>query len=317
MARDINDVLTQGELEPPQAAQPLQAQLDSKLGKNPARSQARLLRRIISLTLGAILMAVGLEIFLVPNRIIDGGITGISIMVSHLSNIPLGVFLTLFNLPFLFMGYKQIGKTFALSTLFAVLVMSVGTYLLHPVSPLTIDPLLAAVFGGVILGIGVGLVIRSGGSLDGTEIVAILLNKKSPFSVGEVVMFINFFILGSAGFVFGWDRAMYSLIAYYLAFKMIDITIEGLDQSKSVWIISDKYKEIGDALTQRLGRGVTYLEGEGAYSGDSKKVIFVVITRLEEAKLKSIVEDWDSQAFLAVGNIHDVKGGRFKKKDIH
>ncbi|WP_422661533.1 YitT family protein [Paenibacillus sp. EC2-1] len=279
--------------------------------------QARLFRRFIFLTLGAILMAVGLEIFLVPNRIIDGGITGISIMVSSITHIPLGVFLTLFNLPFLFMGYKQIGKTFALSTLFAVLVMSVGTYILHPVSPLTIDPLLAAVFGGVILGIGVGLVIRSGGSLDGTEIVAILINKKSPFSVGEVVMFINFFILGSAGFIFGWDHAMYSLIAYYLAFKLIDITIEGIDQSKSVWIISEKYKEIGDALTQRLGRGVTYLDGEGAYTGDSKKVIFVVITRLEEAKLKSIVEDWDSQAFLAVGNIHDVKGGRFKKKDIH
>lgn len=282
-----------------------------------ARSLQRLVRRFVFLTFGAALMAVGLEIFLVPNRIVDGGITGISIMVSHITQMPLGVFLTLFNLPFLFMGYKQIGKTFALSTLFAVLVMSVGTYLLHPVSPLTIDPLLAAVFGGVILGIGVGLVIRSGGSLDGTEIVAILINKKSPFSVGEVVMFINLFILGSAGFIFGWDRAMYSLIAYYLAFKMIDITIEGLDQSKSVWIISDKYKEIGDALTQRLGRGVTYLDGEGAYTGDSKKVIFVVITRLEEAKLKSIVEDWDSQAFLAVGNIHDVKGGRFKKKDIH
>ncbi|MFC7678335.1 YitT family protein [Paenibacillus sp. GCM10028914] len=279
--------------------------------------QVRLFRRFVFLTLGALLMAVGLEIFLVPNRIIDGGITGISIMVSHITQIPLGVFLTLFNLPFLFMGYKQIGKTFALSTLFAVLVMSVGTYFLHPVSPLTIDPLLAAVFGGVILGVGVGLVIRSGGSLDGTEIVAILINKKAPFSVGEIVMFINFFILGSAGFIFGWDHAMYSLIAYYLAFKLIDITIEGIDQSKSVWIISEKYKEIGDALTQRLGRGVTYLDGEGAYTGDSKKVIFVVITRLEEAKLKSIVEDWDSQAFMAVGNIHDVKGGRFKKKDIH
>lgn len=314
MSSEMN-VLTQPQPTP----QPPIPQINQPQPEKPStRSlQARLLRRFIFLTLGAMLMAVGLEIFLVPNRIIDGGITGISIMVSSITQIPLGVFLTLFNLPFLFMGYKQIGKTFALSTLFAVLVMSVGTYILHPVSPLTIDPLLAAVFGGVILGVGVGLVIRSGGSLDGTEIVAILINKKSPFSVGEVVMFINFFILGSAGFIFGWDHAMYSLIAYYLAFKLIDITIEGIDQSKSVWIISEKYKEIGDALTQRLGRGVTYLDGEGAYTGDSKKVIFVVITRLEEAKLKSIVEDWDSQAFLAVGNIHDVKGGRFKKKDIH
>lgn len=301
----------------PQPVPPLKA--DQQKPENPKSGSIalKLLRRLVFLTFGAMLMAVGLEIFLVPNKIIDGGITGISIMVSHITDVPLGIFLTLFNLPFLFMGYKQIGKTFALSTLYAVLVMSIGTYFLHPVAPITIDPLLAAVFGGILLGVGVGLVIRSGGSMDGTEIVAILITKRTPFSVGEIVMFINVFILGSAGFIFGWDHAMYSLIAYYLAFKLIDITIEGIDQSKSVWIISDKHKEIGDALTQRLGRGVTYLEGEGAYSGDSKKVIFVVITRLEEAKLKSIVEDWDSQAFVAVGNIHDVKGGRFKKKAIH
>jgi uncharacterized membrane-anchored protein YitT (DUF2179 family) len=161
------------------------------------------------------------------------------------------------------------------------------------------------------------MVIRFGGSLDGTEIIAILFNKRTPFSVGEVVMFINLFILGSAGFVFGWDRAMYSLIAYYIAFKMIDITIEGFDESKSVWIISEKFQEIGDALMDRLGRGVTYLNGEGGFTGEDKKVIFVVITRLEEAKLKSIVDDIDHSAFMAVGNIHDVKGGRFKKKDIH
>lgn len=263
------------------------------------------------------MVAVALEIFLVNNSIIDGGITGISIMLAHLFHLPLGIFLTLLNIPFLFLGYKQIGKTFAFSTLGAVIVMSVGTALLEPVKPITFDPLLAAIFGGVILGAGVGLVIRAGGSTDGSEIVAILINKKTPFSVGEIIMFINVFILTSAGFVFGWNNAMYSLIAYFIAFKVIDITNEGIDQSKSVWIISDKYKEIGDALTQRLGRGVTYLEGEGAYSGDSKKVIFVVITRLEEAKLKSIVGDWDPDAFLAVGNIHDVKGGRFKKKDIH
>ncbi|GAB6988107.1 YitT family protein [Paenibacillus pini] len=284
---------------------------------NARPSKARLLLRVLSLTIGAILVAVALEIFLVNNDIIDGGITGISIMLSRLLHMPLGIFLTVLNIPFLFVGYKQIGKTFAFSTLYAVLVMSIGTALLASVKPITFDPLLAAVFGGVILGAGVGLVIRAGGSTDGSEIVAILFNKKLPFSVGEIVMFINVFILSSAGFVFGWNHAMYSLIAYFIAFKVIDITNEGIDQSKSVWIISDQYKNIGDALTSRLGRGVTYLEGEGAYSGDSKKVIFVVITRLEEAKLKSIVQDWDPEAFLAVGNIHDVKGGRFKKRDIH
>ncbi|NOU91860.1 DUF2179 domain-containing protein [Paenibacillus sp. LMG 31456] len=280
-------------------------------------TRIKLLKRAIFIVLGAGFVSVGLEIFLVPNNIIDGGVVGISIILAHLTKIPLGIFLFLLNLPFFFLGYKQIGKTFALSTLFGVLIMSLGTWLLHPVPPLTIDPLLATVFGGIILGVGVGMVIRTGGSLDGTEVVAILVNKKSPFSVGEIVMFFNLFILGSAGFVFGWDHAMYSLIAYYIAFKMIDITIEGFDESKSVWIISESYRDIGEAILSRLGRGVTYLNGEGGFTGGDKKVIFCVITRLEEAKLKSIVEDYDPTAFLAVGNIHDVKGGRFKKKDIH
>lgn len=279
--------------------------------------KAKLLRRGFFMTLGASLVSIGLEIFLVPNKIIDGGIVGISIISSALSTIPIGVFLLLLNLPFLVLGYKQIGKTFALSTLYSVLIMSIGTTLLHPVPPLTIDPLLAAVFGGIILGIGVGMVIRSGGSLDGTEIVAILLSKKSAFSVGEIVMFINVFILASAGFVFGWDHAMYSLIAYYIAFKMIDITIEGFDESKAIWIISERYQDIGNSIMHRLGRGVTYLNGQGGFSGDAKQVIFCVITRLEEAKMKTIVEELDPSAFLAVGNIHDVKGGRFKKKNIH
>nr|WP_050979726.1 YitT family protein [Fictibacillus macauensis] len=280
-------------------------------------SKTKLLQRIIFITLGAALFSVGLEIFLVPNNIIDGGIVGISIILSSVTPLSLGVLLILLNLPFLFLGYKQIGKTFAFSTLYAVIIMSIGTFFLNPVPVLTDDPLLASVFGGVILGVGVGMVIRYGGSMDGTEILAVLFNTKTPFSVGEVVMFFNLFILGSAGFVFGWDRAMYSLIAYYIAFKVIDITIDGFDQSKSVWIISDEHTRIGEALLARLGRGVTYLNGEGAYSRDEKKVIFTVITRLEEAKLKNIVEDIDPTAFLAVGNIHDVKGGRFKKKNIH
>jgi uncharacterized membrane-anchored protein YitT (DUF2179 family) len=280
-------------------------------------TKLQVLRRAFFLTFGAAFMSVGLEIFLVPNNIIDGGIVGISIIASHLSNVPLGLLLLLLNLPFLVIGYKQIGKTFAISTLYAVAVMSIGATLLHPIPPITIDPLLAAVFGGIILGIGVGMVIRSGGSLDGTEIVAILFSKKSAFSVGEIVMFLNLFILGSAGFVFGWDRAMYSLIAYFIAFKMIDITIEGFDESKAVWIISDNHELIGASIMQRLGRGVTYLNGEGAFTGGAKKVIFCVVTRLEEAKLKTIVDELDPSAFLAVGNIHDVKGGRFRKKDIH
>ncbi|QNG59798.1 YitT family protein [Bacillus sp. PAMC26568] len=274
-------------------------------------------KRTVLICFGAVLMAIGLEIFLVPNHVIDGGIVGISIILSHATNVKIGIYLFFLNVPFFFIGYNQIGKTFALSTLLGVVVMSFSTALLHPVPVMTEDLLLASVFGGIILGIGVGIVIRYGGSLDGTEILAILFYKQSPFSVGEIIMFFNLFILGSAGFVFGWDRAMYSLIAYFIAYKTIDVVIQGLDESKSAWIISENPDEVGQAILARLGRGVTYLNGEGAYTGDDKKVIFCVITRLEEAKLKSIVEELDPSAFLAVANITEVRGGRFKKRSIH
>ncbi|MFP9127235.1 MULTISPECIES: YitT family protein [Bacillaceae] len=276
-----------------------------------------LLKRALFIILGSVMMGIGIEEFLVPNQILDGGIVGISIILSHLLSVKLGFFIFLLNIPFFYIGYKQIGKTFALSTLLGITVLSITTILLHDVPVFTEDLLLATVFGGIILGVGVGIVLRFGGSLDGTEILALLFSKKLPFSVGEIIMFFNFFIFITAGFVFTWDRAMYSIIAYFIAFKVIDIVIAGLDESKSAWIISDNAEVIGETIIARLGRGVTYLKGEGAYTGDNKKVIFCVINRLEEAKLKLIVEELDPTAFLAVANIAEVRGGRFKKKDIH
>ncbi|TDQ42011.1 YitT family protein [Aureibacillus halotolerans] len=277
----------------------------------------KLLTRLILVPIGALIVAIGLEIFLVPNEIIDGGITGISIMLSSVTPLSLGIYLFLLNLPFVFLGYKQIGKTFALTTLLGVTCLAISTFALHDVPGLIEDQLLSSVFGGLLVGVGVGLVIRNGGSTDGTEVLAVLFTKKSPFSVGEIVLFLNFFIIATAGFVYNWESALYSMIAYFIAYKMIDVTVAGMDGSKSVWIISDKAHEIGSAINDRLGRGVTYLHGEGAFSGDDKKVIFTVITRVEESKLHSIVEDMDENAFLAVGNIQDVKGGQFKKRDIH
>jgi len=282
--------------------------------KNPVR---KLIIRTIMVALGAVIMALGLELFLVPNHIMDGGIVGVSIITSHLLNLPLGIFIFILNLPFIFLGYKQIGKTFALSTGLGITVLSLTTLFLHNLNPFTQDTLLATVFGGMILGIGVGIVIRYGGSLDGTEILAILFNRKTPFSVGEIIMFCNLLIFAVAGFVFTWEQAMYSILAYYIAYKMIDIVIQGMEESKSVYIISDEIDEIGQAIMDRLGRGVTFLHGEGAYTGNDKKVIFTIITRLEESKLKSIVAEIDDHAFLAIGNIAEVRGGRFKKRDIH
>jgi uncharacterized membrane-anchored protein YitT (DUF2179 family) len=294
-------------------------QTDHEIKKVVHRSLSAkmIVKRMLFILVGALLMAVGLEFFLVPNEVIDGGIVGISIILSHLTDVQIGFYIFVLNLPFFFIGYKQIGKTFALSTLLGVIILSIATSIFHDLPVLTGDPLLATVFGGIVLGVGVGIVIRYGGSLDGTEILAILFNKRTPFSVGETIMFFNLFILGSAGFVFGWDRAMYSLMAYFIAFKTIDIVIQGLDESKSAWIISEQYEQIGEAILARLGRGVTYLNGEGAYTGDDKKVIFCVITRLEEAKLKAIIDEIDPSAFFAVAAIAEVRGGRFKKRDIH
>nr|WP_139995939.1 YitT family protein [Kurthia sp. Dielmo] len=279
--------------------------------------KSRVFMRIIMVIIGAIIMALGLEQFLVPNKILDGGIVGISIIASHLFGIPLGVFIFILNIPFFFIGYKQIGKTFALSTALGITVLSIATIMLHPVAAFTDDLLLSTVFGGVILGTGVGIVIRYGGSLDGTEIMAILFNRKLPFSVGEIIMFFNILIFIVAGFVFNWEQTMYSMLAYFIAYKTIDIVIEGLEESKAIYIISDEYEEIGSAIMNRLGRGVTFLNGAGGYTGDPKNVIFTVVTRLEESKLISIVEEKDPTAFLAIGNIAEVRGGRFKKKNIH
>ena len=282
---------------------------------NNNRARTLLLKSAM-IILGAALSSVGLEIFLIPNNIIDGGIVGISIMSSYITHFPLGIFTFGLNLPFLIMGYRQIGKTFVLSTLFAIICLSVGVSLLHPISGLTHDVFLAAIFGGIINGAGVGLIIRAGGSLDGTEMIAIIFDKKISFSIGEIVMFFNVFILGSAGFLYGWDRAMYSLVTYFIAFKVIDIVVEGFDSSKGVMIVSDCYSDIAAALTDRLGRGVTLLGGQGGYSKLETTVIYVVVSRLEITKLKSIVLGFDSDALITIGNV-EVAGKKYRKKAIH
>lgn len=233
-------------------------------------------------------------------------------MGAHLAHIPLGVFLFILNLPFIWIGLKRLGSLFAISSLYGVSVFSLFTIFFHPANAATADPILAAVFGGAIVGVGVGIVIRYGGTLDGTEIVAVLAGKKSVFSIGEIIMFLNLFILSSAGFVFGWDKAMYSLIAFFIAHKAIDLTVEGLDESKSVWIVSGKYKELGDAIEEELGRKVTYVNGTTDSSLIADGVMFSIITRFEEQKLKTIVKKYDRRAFVVISNVHEVMGKRYR-----
>lgn len=287
---------------------------EKRLRSMRKKSLTEYFKKALILFVGTIITAAGLEIFLIPNNIIDGGVVGISIMGSYLSGLPLGTFLVLLNLPFLYLGYKNIGMSFAVCTTFSIVSLSFWSELFQEVPMITEDFFLAAIFGGIITGTGVGLIIRNGGSLDGTEIVAIILDKKTSFSVGEIVMFFNLFILGSAGFIFGWDKSMYSLVAYFVIAKMIDVVIKGLDESYAVMLVSDKHIEIATELMQKLGRGVTYLSGEGAYTGNAKKVIYCVVTRLEVDRLKDIAYEIDEKAFVTINPVHEIVGGRFKQK---
>lgn len=267
------------------------------------------------LTLGGFIAAFAIESFLVPNKIIDGGVVGISIMMNYKTHLPLGMYIFVLNLPFIFLALKKMGKLFVLSTFYAVAMLSIGVSMI-PVwtgGRHVSDPFLACIFGGVILGLGVGLILRNNGSLDGTEIVALHFAKKLGFSVGEIVMFFNLFIFTAAGVVFeNWQSAMYSIIAYFITYRVIDIVLDGLNESKSIRIISDLSQEIGSAIMEQFDVSVTYIDALGGFSGQKKRMIFCIISRLEIMKLKSLVKTIDPSAFIAVENVHEVDGVRIK-----
>jgi uncharacterized membrane-anchored protein YitT (DUF2179 family) len=247
-----------------------------------------------------------LQFFLIPNHLTDGGVVGLSIIGSQLFNVPIGVFLLLLNIPFIYLGLKKLGKEFALYSIFGIFILALLTTIIHSSVAATTDPILAAVFGGAIVGIGVGLVIRHGGTIDGADTVAILIDKKTPFSIGEAIMFINLFILTASGFVFGWDNAMYSMIAYFIAHKAIDVTVEGMDESKSVWIVSKKYEEIGKAIQAEIGEKVTYVNGKKVNGIISDGVMLVVVTRMQEMKLKALIRRYDRRAFVVISGAHEI-----------
>ncbi len=276
------------------------------------------IRQLIMITLGAVIAAAGLEFFLVPNNILDGGVIGLSIIAAELTGLTMSIFLIVLNLPFLYIGFRKIGMKFTIHTLYGVIVLSASTAYLHHFEPVTNDLFLATVIGAVILGTGVGLVIRTGGALDGSEIIAILVSKKRPVSVGQFIMIVNVFIFILAAFlVFSWETAMYSIITYYIAYKMIDIVVEGMEELKSVTIISDMPEEISAELMKQLGRGMTYIQGQGVFTGEPKKIIYTIVTRIELSTLRSIVEDIDPNALVAIENIADVSGSNFDKGTAH
>lgn len=271
------------------------------------------LKMMVGLLIGAMIYSFGLNLFLVPNNIIDGGVTGISLLLSELFGIPFSVLIVALNIPFFILGYRQLGKRLAACSMFAILVLSFWSHIFEQMEPVTTDPFLSAIFGGILIGLGIGLVIKSGGSLDGTEIVAIYFDRRSAFSIGEIVLFFNLFILGSAGFVFTWNSAMYSLITYFICSRMMDAVSTGLDSSKGVFIVTTKYDEVTHAILHDMHYSVTKLHGRGGFLNDDKDVLYTVISRLEVTKMKNVVYEIDENAFLSIFDVQEVQGGRLKK----
>ena len=275
----------------------------------------RIVRAIVEflgIAAGAIIAAFAIEEFLVPCTILDGGVVGIGIMVSSLTKIPLGLLTVVLNVPFLLIGSRKMGKLFIAKSAFGMAVFSAFLQIFGPMKDVTDEYLLAVCFGGVLLGAGVGLVIRCGGCLDGTETVAIMLNKRFKLPVGRIVLAFNIVIFVVAGFLFGFDRAMYSLLTYFITSKVLDIIENGIDQAKAAMIITEDAKEISEQIYQRLGRTVTLMEGEGLVSG-KKIVLYCVLTRFEIHELREIIAKADSSAFIAISDVSEIIGTHMKK----
>lgn len=277
--------------------------------------------RAALILLGIMLASFGLKGFLVPNHFIDGGITGISLLTYQLTGVPVSIWLVIFNAPFIILGAKQIGKKFAVSTSIAIVTLAAVIFFIDfPV--ITNDKLLISIFGGFFLGAGIGLAIRGGCVIDGTEILAVYLNRRSILSMGDIILLINVIIFLAAGFVLGIETALYSILTYLSASKTVDFIIQGIEEYTGVTIVSAKSAQIREAIINNLGRGVTIYKGERGFESSQFKskdidIIFTVVTRLEVSKLKQEVEQIDHKAFIVMSTISDTKGGIIKQRPLH
>ena len=269
----------------------------------------------IFITIGIIISSYALEGILIPNTILDGGITGISIMCSKLTPLTVSHFILVLNIPFIIIGYKNLGKRFLIKAIYSMSAYSICLSIMHRVTPLTDQILLATVFGGFMLGLGCGIVIKMGGCLDGTESAAIVISKKFPISVGQVILIFNLIIFGIAGIIFGIDRALYSLLTYFITYKVIDVVSEGLEQAKAALIITDKADGISKEIYKRLGRTTTTIQGDGLITG-KKEVLYCVLTRMEIYELRKIVEDIDEGVFITITDVSEIIGNHIKKKEL-
>lgn len=287
------------------------------LSQAPKRSLFSQIMTYFWLIGGAFLAAFALEVFFIPNNLIDGGIVGVSMIFGKVFGkhvIP--YLLVLFNLPFLILAYRSIGKFFVMHMIVATLFFASSMVFIANVMPIQFhgDSLEVVVIGGAILGVGLGLIIREGGCLDGTEILGIIINRRLGFTVGQVVLVCNIFVFGVAGLVFkDWHPPLMSLITYIVVIKIMDSVIVGLDETKSVLIISKKSKAIADAIIHELGLGLTIMYGRGGFSGDEREILYVIAERLQLAELKDLIMREDRDAFVAIENLHEVAGKQTKQ----
>ena len=270
---------------------------------------------------GVLSAGLGLEGFLLPSRFLDGGVTGISLIVNELTFLPLSLLIVVINLPFIVLAFTQVSKSFAIKTLVAISMLAV-CLLVVPYPVVTSDKLLIAVFGGIFLGIGIGLSIRGGAALDGTEVLAIFISKKSSLTVGEVIMVFNVIIFACAAFLFGIEIALYAILTYISASKSVDFILEGIEQYTELTIISPESEKIRTMIIEKMGRGVTVYKGQKGYGTTGEKendfdIIYTVVTRLELQKLMNEIEHIDRHAFIVQNSVSDTKGGMIKKRPLH
>lgn len=277
------------------------------------------LKNLLHIIIGSGLAVLAMKGFMIPNKFLDGGVTGISILIHEIFHINISILVIALNLFFVYLGYRNIGKTFAVQTSFAVLILSAGLLFID-INPITKQPLLIAIFGGIFMGAGVGLVIRGGGVIDGAEVIAVFTRRKTGFSNSEIIMLINCIIFGIAASQFGIETAMYSIITYFTATKATDYVVDGIEQYTAMNIISSKPDEIKNFLVNELGKGITVYKGERGYLPGSfdvrteSDIIVTIVTRLEIKQIQDALTLIDPKAFIYVQSIKEATGGILKAK---
>ena len=281
---------------------------------------AHVLQDIFFILLGVVSASFGLKGFLLPNSFIDGGVTGISLITSELTDISLSILLVVINLPFIIIGYSTISRAFAIKSILAILLLALVVHFIeYPI--ITDDKLLIAVFGGFFLGLGIGLAIRGGAVIDGTEVLAVFINRKTPLTIGDVVLLFNVVIFSVATYVFTIEIALYAILTYLAAAKTVDFVVDGIEEYMGVTIITDKSEAMRLAITEKLGRGCTLYSGKKGFAKRGEElqetdVVFTVVTRLEMAKLQTEIDKIDLQAFTIMQSIKEAKGGMIKKRPL-